>query len=142
MAIIFALAAALAALALPAPARAKADGLALTPPRGWRSWNLFGLKVNQTLMQEIMAAIVARSRSVDGVPTSLADLGFTDVGLDDGWQLDNSGPGGKGFHNASGSPIVDTERFPDLGAMTAFGHARNLTVGWCACHRTTNLPQT
>ena len=83
-----------------------------------------------------MAAVASRSRSVDGVPTSLADLGYTDVGLDDGWQLDNSGPGGKGFHNATGGPIVDTTRFPDLAAMTAFGHARNLTVGWYAnnCH--------
>jgi len=63
-------------------------------------------------MEQVMAAVASRSRSVDGVPTSLADLGYTDVGLDDGWQLDNSGPGGKGFHNATGGPIVDTTGGP------------------------------
>jgi hypothetical protein len=51
------------------------------PPRGWRSWNLFGLHVNQTLMIEVMDAMVLRNRSVDGVPTSLFDLGYLDVGL-------------------------------------------------------------
>lgn len=49
--------------------------------RGWRSWNLFGLHVNQTLMIEVMDAMVLRNRSVDGVPTSLFDLGYIDVGL-------------------------------------------------------------
>ena len=30
--------------------------------------------------------IASRSRTVHGVPTSLKDLGYTDVGLDDFWQ--------------------------------------------------------
>jgi len=83
-----------------------------------------------------MDAIASRSRAVDGVNTSLADLGYVDVGLDDGWQLDNSGPGGAGYHNASGFPNVDARKFPSLAAMTAHGHALNLTVGWYAnnCH--------
>ena len=34
-------------------------------------------------MESIMDAMVARSRTVNGVPTSLADLGYADVGLDD-----------------------------------------------------------
>ncbi len=29
--------------------------------------------------------MVSRSRSVNGVPTSLRDLGYSDVGLDDAW---------------------------------------------------------
>jgi hypothetical protein len=87
-------------------------------------------------MTEMMDAIASRSRAVDGVNTSLADLGYVDVGLDDGWQLDNSGPGGAGYHNASGFPNVDVRKFPSLAAMTAHGHALNLTVGWYAnnCH--------
>ena len=124
----------LLALAVPlvVPVDGKDDGLALTPPRGWRSWNQFGANVNQTLMESIMDAMVSRSRSVNGTPTSLADLGYTDVGLDDAWQEVNSGPGGVGFHNASGWPIVNTTRFPDLAAMTAHAHALNLTAGWYA----------
>lgn len=119
-----------------ASARGRADGLGLTPWRGWRSWNLFGLDVNQTLIEQIQDAMVSRARVVDGVPTSLADLGYSDVGLDDGWQLDNSGPGGQGYHNASGWPLVNTTRFPSLGGMVSRARALNLTSGWYAnnCH--------
>ena len=79
-------------------------------------------------MQEVMDAMVSRKRTVGGVPTSLYDLGYTDVGLDDGWQLPHAG--GHGYHNASGFPIVNTTKFPNLRAMTDYGHARNLTVGF------------
>ncbi len=51
------------------------NGLALLPPMGWRSWNLFGANVNQQLIEGIMDAMVRRDRTVDGVPTSLCDLG-------------------------------------------------------------------
>ena len=56
----------------------KEDGLARTPPRGWRSWNTFGSNVTQAKMEAIMDAMVRRDRSVDGVPTSLCDLGYCD----------------------------------------------------------------
>ena len=118
------------------PALAMNDGLALTPPRGWRTWNEFGPHVNQTLMEQIMTAVVSRSRVVDGVPTSLADLGYIDVGLDDAWQQCGAGVN-HGYHRADGSPIVNTTRFPDLAAMTAFAHSLNLTASWygnnCEC---------
>ena len=65
------------------------DGLALTPPLGWRSYNAFGGNVNQPLMEAMMDAMVDRSRLVDGTPTSLADLAgpargrpFTDAATD------------------------------------------------------------
>jgi hypothetical protein len=35
------------------------------------------------LVLSIAAAITSKSRNVNGVPTSLAQLGYTDVGLDD-----------------------------------------------------------
>ena len=47
--------------------------------------NLFGETVNQSLLTGIMDGMVSRKRLVDGVPTSFCDLGFCDVGLDDGW---------------------------------------------------------
>jgi alpha-galactosidase len=82
--------------------------------------------------------MVDRSRTVNGVPTSLADLGYTDVGLDDYWQECGSyGPNKYTYHNASGYPQINTALFPSFGAMTSYGHARNLTVGWygnnCRC---------
>jgi hypothetical protein len=41
------------------------------------------LQVNQNLIMDIMTAMVDKSRSVAGVPTSLKDLGYSDVGLDE-----------------------------------------------------------
>lgn len=32
-----------------------------------------------------MDGITSRQRNVNGVPTSLKDLGYVDVGLDDAW---------------------------------------------------------
>lgn len=128
----------LAAVAVAATSRGVAgidNGLGIVPARGWRSWNEFGDDINQATIEAQMAAMVSRKRTVGGVPTSLADLGFRDAGIDDGWQMCNSGPGGNGFHNASGYPIVNESRFPDLRAMTAKAHSIGLTAGWCECHR-------
>jgi hypothetical protein len=100
------------------------------PSRGWRSWNLFGLNVNQTLMIEIMDAMVSRNRSVDGVPTSLFDLGYNDVGLDDAWQSINSGPNHKGYHDINGNPIVNITRFPNMTEMNNYAHSLGLLSGW------------
>jgi hypothetical protein len=55
---------------------------------------------------------------VNGTYTSRIEVGYTHAGIDDGWQLCNSGPGGEGFHNSSGFPIIDTSKFPDVRAMT------------------------
>lgn len=51
--------------------------------RRWRSWNAYHGNINQQTMESIMDKLVQRNRSVDGVPTSLADIGYTVAGLDD-----------------------------------------------------------
>jgi len=127
--------AAVPVLLVPA-AKAIDNGLGLTPPMGWRSWNLFGANVNQSLIESIMDAIVARKRTVDGVPTSLCDLGYCDVGLDDNWQKCGAGSRYR-YHDDAGIPIINMQRFPDMISMTAHGHKLGLTVGWygnnCIC---------
>ena len=40
-------------------------------------------------MRAMMHAFVDKSRSVDGSPTSLAEIGYLSVGMDDGYQLCN-----------------------------------------------------
>ena len=50
--------------------------------------------------------------------------------VDDCWQKCNAGPGGVGFHNASGYPIVDEALFPDMRAMTTRAKALGITPGW------------
>ena len=91
---------------------------------------------NQSLMQRIMDGMVSKKRKVDGVPTSLCDLGFCDVGLDDNWQ-DCKGGHQYHYHDDAGIPIINRERFPDMITMTS--HAHQLLVSQqmfflCACN--------
>ena len=97
------------------------NGLGRKPPMGWRSWNLYGADVNQSLIQHIMDGMVVRKRKVDGVLTSLCDLGYCDVGLDDNWQACKAGHK-YSYHDDDGIPIVNRERFPDMIAMTSYAH--------------------
>ncbi|KAJ9455270.1 Alpha-galactosidase 3 [Diplonema papillatum] len=118
-------------LALAGGAAGIDNGLGLTPPMGWRSWNTFGHAVSQDLMQGVMDAMVAKVLPVDGVPTSFLDLGYNNVGLDDNWQA--CGTGYKaGFHDQTGAPLINKTTFPDMSSMTAYGHGKGLRVGWYA----------
>jgi len=109
------------------------NGLARSPPLGWRSWNLFGGNVNQDLIQGIMKGMADRSRTVNGVQTSLIDLGYSDVGLDDNWQVCTDGH----YHDDQGRPVVNTTIFPSMKNMTDYAHSLGLTAGFygnnCIC---------
>lgn len=113
------------------------NGLGLTPPMGWRSWNLFGPNVGQSLITKVMDGMVSKRRSVDGAPASLCDLGYCDVGLDDNWQKCGAGTHGYNYHDDQGRPIINTDLFPDMAAMTEHAHKLGLTAGWygnnCIC---------
>ena len=68
-----------------------------------------------------MSGIVDRSRMVNGKLTSLADLGYSDVGLDDNWQQCGSyGPENYTFHSQEGRPVVNSSSFWDFQQMTNF----------------------
>jgi alpha-galactosidase len=118
-------------------ATANDNGLAKLPPMGWRSWNLYGANVNQKLIEGIMDGMVKKTRMVDGEATSLCDLGYCDVGLDDNWQNCKAGTGGNNYHDSDGNPVVNTDRFPDMKAMTDHAHKIGLAAGWygnnCIC---------
>jgi hypothetical protein len=101
------------------------------PPMGWRGWQQFGLNSNESNFRAGAKLLVDRSRKVDGVPTSLFDLGYNWVGQDDGWQQCNSGPGQVGWHNADGSPNLNKTKFPDLPGAVEYAHSLNLSVAWC-----------
>ncbi len=64
-------------------------------------------------MQSIMDKMVERTRLVDGKPTSMLDLGYSDCGLDDAWQACGAGVNGS-FHDAAGNPLVNLQRFPSM----------------------------
>ena len=85
------------------------------PAMGWRSWNLYGSGVFQPLIMGIMQGMTSRRNTVDGVPTSLLDLGFRTVGLDDNWQECGSyGPNHYTYHDQTGNPVVNLRRFREL----------------------------
>eukprot|EP00040_Diaphanoeca_grandis_P020089 m.106639 g.106639 ORF g.106639 m.106639 type:complete len:720 (-) comp27740_c0_seq2:207-2366(-) len=135
------------------------NGLSDVPPMGWRSWNLFAQHNDDSTMRAMMHALTDLSRLVDGSPTSLLDIGYISVGMDDGFQQCNcstpQGPyphslsnvscsvndcraGRCTWHNQSdGTPMIDTLRFPNLKGLVAYGHALRLSVGFylntCIC---------
>ena len=77
------------------------NGLGITPPRGWRSWNSYpcedstnttmsgGDIISDSAMRGAMHAVLDTTRSVNGTPTALSSLGFNYVSMDDGWQQCN-----------------------------------------------------
>ena len=77
-----------------------------------------------------MTGMTSRRNTVDGKPTSLLDLGYKTVGLDDNWQLCGAGAKPWTDHDANGDPVINTARFPSLSNMTAYAHSLGLNAGW------------
>ena len=114
------------------------NGRAQLPPQGWRHWNQWNGAISQAIIEGNIRMLADRSRKVNGVATSLADLGYNDAGIDDGWQQCGSfGPEAYRYHSAAGAPMVDEVKFPNLNSIPALAHSLNLTAGWygnaCGC---------
>lgn len=126
----------LISLALPLLASAYDNGLARTPPMGWKPWNAFQGNINDTVIRMAIDAAASRARSVDGVPTSLLDLGYVHIGIDDNWQACKTGWKGS-FHAEDGSPLLNKSKFPDLKALVSYGNNKGAKMGWytinCIC---------
>ena len=104
-------AAALALVAAPAGAQ-KAEGLALTPPMGWNSWNHYGCNIDETLIRQTADALVA---------SGLRDAGYVYVNLDDCWH---------GERDEHGMIQPDPQRFPSgMKALGGYLHERGLKFG-------------
>lgn len=89
------------------------EGLALTPPMGWSSWNKFGTDINEKAIMEIADALVE---------TGLRDAGYVYVNIDDCWQAPE--------RDADGWPVADPERFPSgIKALADYVHERGLKLG-------------
>ena len=119
-------------LALLATAHALDNGLGLLPPLGWRSYNAFGGRPTQAIMEAMMSAMVDRSRTVEGQPTSLLDLGYDRVGLDGGWNY--CFPENHTFHWASDGRPVWNNAFHDPKGMVDKAHELGLFPGWSEPH--------
>ncbi len=62
------------------------NGVALTPPMGWSSWNLFKYKISEDLIKEIALAMKE---------SGLGDAGYKYVNIDDCWQNSSRDENGK-----------------------------------------------
>ena len=99
------------------------DRLALTPPMGWNSWNVFGSFVTDADMRAAADAMIA---------TGLADHGWSYVNLDDYWQnsVDSTDePTLKGPLRAADGTVVPNVKFPDMKALADYIHSKGLLAG-------------
>ena len=89
------------------------NGMALTPPMGWSSWNLFRHNINEKLIYDIAKAMK---------DSGLADAGYTYVNLDDCWQ--------SSLRDKDGKMIGDLSRFPSgIKALAEKVNALGLKLG-------------
>ncbi|MFJ9948438.1 alpha-galactosidase [Kitasatospora sp. NPDC091207] len=90
------------------PAAALDNGLALTPPMGWNSWNTLGTAVTQ---EQVVQTIDFMSAN------GLVQAGYDTVTIDDGWSL--------GHRDGQSTDLVKTS----YGAMQLYDAAHNPVSG-------------
>ncbi|MGH7616913.1 MAG: NPCBM/NEW2 domain-containing protein, partial [Gemmatimonadaceae bacterium] len=84
--------------------------LALTPPLGWNSWNVWAARVDDAKVRAAADALVS---------SGLAAHGYTYVNIDDAWE---------GPRDANGE-ITSNEKFPDMKALADYVHGKGLKIG-------------
>lgn len=97
-------------IALPELQDVPSNGLALTPPMGWNSWNHFGINVNDSIIREIAKAMVS---------SGMAKAGYKYIVIDDGWE---------GGRDKNGN-IYANSNFPDMKALADYVHSLGLKLG-------------
>ncbi len=95
----------------PRPAR-QANGLALTPPMGWNTWNKFACNVSESLIRQ----------AADSMTTSgMKDAGYEYIVIDDCWQVGR---------DQAGNILPDPLRFPSgMKALGDYIHSKGLKFG-------------
>ncbi len=84
--------------------------LALTPPMGWNSWNVWGTSVDDTKV---------RAAADEMLASGLAGHGFQYINIDDGWEAGRDAQG-----------VIQTNgKFPDMKATAGYVHGRGLKFG-------------
>jgi alpha-galactosidase len=88
------------------------ETIALTPPMGWNSWNVYGPKVTQEL-------VLANAKAM--VNSGLVSHGWSYINIDDVWQ----GKQGGEFHTI----LPDSSTFPDMQQLVNEVHDMGLKIG-------------
>jgi alpha-galactosidase len=88
------------------------NGLALTPPMGWNSWNHFYCDVSDPLIRGVADAIATNG---------MRDAGYQYVVIDDCWQV---------ARDRNGVIVPDSVRFPNgIKALADYVHSKGLKFG-------------
>ena len=96
----------------------KFQGLALTPPMGWNSWNTFQTNINEQLVKQTADIIVS---------SGMKGAGYTYLVLDDGWMAMER-------DSITGDLIADPKKFPNgMKAVIDYVHAKGLKFGLYNC---------
>jgi alpha-galactosidase len=95
-----------------APPPRTLDGLALTPPMGWNTYNRFGCNIDEALIRSAADAMVA---------SGMRDAGYKYVVIDDCWE---------GARDPEGRLQPDPKRFPaGMRALGDYIHGKGLLFG-------------
>lgn len=95
----------------------KFEGLALTPPMGWNSWNTFQTKIDEKLVMATADLFVL---------AGMKDAGYTYIVLDDGWMTKE--------RDKDGNLVPDPEKFPHgMKALADYVHSKGLKFGLYNC---------
>ncbi|MCW3846193.1 glycoside hydrolase family 27 protein [Sphingomonas sp. LB-2] len=89
-----------------------ANGLALTPPMGWNSWNKFACNIDEKVVRGVADAIVS---------SGMKDAGYQYVVIDDCWH---------GPRDENGFITADPQKFPSgIKALADYIHSKGLKFG-------------
>ncbi len=90
----------------------KYQGLALTPPMGWNSWNKFACNVDENLIRQVADAMVS---------SGMKAAGYEYINIDDCWH---------GDRDSLGFIHPDPKRFPSgMKALADYIHSKGLKLG-------------
>lgn len=97
-------------ITLPAIQDVPHNGLALTPPMGWNSWNKFRTRFDDKTVREIADAMVA---------SGMKAAGYQYINIDDGWQWKRDEKG----------ELMPNPNFPNMKALADYVHSKGLKLG-------------
>lgn len=96
----------------------KFEGLALTPPMGWNSWNTFQVNISDELVRGIADKMVS---------SGMRDAGYTYLVLDDGWMANER-------DSVTGNLVPDPKKFPNgMKVLVDYVHSKGLKFGLYNC---------
>jgi len=95
----------------------KFEGLAMTPPMGWNSWNTFQTNINEKLVKETADKMVS---------SGMKDAGYQYLVLDDGWMAME--------RDSAGNLVPDPKKFPHgMKELVDYVHSKGLKFGLYNC---------